>query len=359
MVSRDDVAQAYCEACGKANAEGRANDRITIRAARNDEEKMEDLFFGDGWLVDLLRQAGLPVKLKDRVREVIQALANGDGGGLKRDWKTVDDLLGKKEVGRGLQRAMGSLKRTVDLLGEALGEEAKALEKPFSPFLVRSSEIRKILHPREDVEKLAQSEDDLDAVISLEMINDARRLLASWGADVWGDEPLKIIPRLEEDLEELRKIQVLFQDNESLEDDDMEKEIEQADRFATMATRFARDLMELHLLNAANAEVRMRFQLLWGTVRQLDEDRNTPAAAFEAVQVLEEAFSLAGLGGGDLLQRVDLLYDIFSDAEDLRRTVDHLVAVSRDGEGSVVPEQGRLYIDAISKALEDMGLEAG
>jgi len=30
---------------------------------------------------------------------------------------------------------------------------------------------------------------------------------------------------------------------------------------------------------------------------------------------------------------VDLLYDIFSDAEELRKAADHLVSVLRDGEG--------------------------
>jgi len=320
---------------------------------------MDDLFFGDGWLGDLLKQARVPAGVKDKVREKIQALAQSGEGELEKDWGAVDALLADAAVGQALERAMSSLYRTVECLGELLGEQRTALERPFSPFMVRSREIKKILHPREDVQELIRSDDELEAVISLEMINDARRLLASWGAGVWGDEPLELIPRLEEDLEELRKSQAAFQDDESFDDEDIEKEIEQADRFATMATRFARDLMELHLLNAKNAEVRMRFHLLWGTVLQLEEDRDTPAAAFEALQVLEEALGLAGLGGGELLQRVDLLYDIFSDAEELRRAVDHLVSVSRDGEGTIQPEQGLVYIEAIAPALGDMGLKVG
>ncbi len=320
---------------------------------------MEDLFFGDGWLSDLLKQARVLVVVKDRVREEIQALDRDGAAGLKKDWIAVERLLEDSAVGKALERAMDSLYRAMEYLGGLLGEQGNALEKPFSPFMVRRREIMKILHPREDLQELARSDDELDAVISLEMINDARRLLASWGAGVWGEEPLALIPRMEEDLEELRKSQAVFKEEEPIEDEDIEKEVEQADRFATMATRFARDLMELHLLNAKNPEVGMRFNLLWETVVQLVEDGDVPAAAFEALQVLEEALGLAGLGGGDLLQRIDLLYDVFDDAEELRKAVDHLVLVSRDGEGAVQREQGLAYIESISKALGDMGLEVG
>ncbi|RJP31267.1 MAG: hypothetical protein C4536_08435 [Actinobacteria bacterium] len=320
---------------------------------------MEDLFFGDGWLSDLLRETGVPIRVKDKVREKMQALAAGGEGEWEEDWRIVDGLLDEGQVGEALEKAMGSLYRTFEILGDHLGEESNALERPFSTFMVRNREIKKILHPREDMQELTSSDDDLDVVISLEMINDARRLLASWGAGVWGEGPLQLIPRLEEDLEELRKSQAAFAEDESLDDEDIEREIEQADRFATMATRFARDLMDLHMLNAKNPEVRMRFLKLWETVRQLAEDRDMRAAAFEAMQVLEEALGLAGLGGGELLQKIDLLYDVFDEVEELRKAVDHLVSVSRDGEGSVQPEQGRFYIESIAEALGDMGLEVG
>lgn len=320
---------------------------------------MEDLFFGDGWLSDLLRQARVPAVVKDRVRQKIQSLARENQGTWEKDWKKVEDLLSGGEVGKALQIAVASFDGTVEVLSDLLADDKAALEKPFSPFMVRSGEIRKILHHPEDLAYLIDSDDDLDAVISLEMINDARRLLASWGAGVWGEEPLELIQRLEQDLEELRRSQAAFQDSEYGDEEDIEKEIEQADRFATMATRFARDLLELHLLNAANPEVGMRFILLWETVRQLRDDGDIPAAAFEALQVLEEALGLAGLAGGELLQRVDLLYDIFSDAEELRKAADHLVSVSRDGEGNIRPEEGRMYIETLESALGDIGLRVG
>lgn len=329
-----------------------------MKAAAKGKGHMEDLFFGDGWLADLLRQARVPAAVKAVVRKKMQSLAQDSEGNCEREWADVDRLLSGGEVGKALEKAMGSLGGTLEVLSELLGEEKAALEKPFSPFMVRSHEIRKILHHREDLQDLVRSDDDLDAVISLEMINDARRLLASWGAGVWGDEPFELIRRLEQDLEDLRKSQAAFQDADSYGEEDTEKEIEEADRFATMATRFARDLMELHLLNAANPEVRLRFSLLWETVRQMVEDGDTGAAALEALQVFEEAMGLAGLGGGELLQRVDLLYGLFSDAEGLRQAADHLGSVSR-GEDRIGPEEGRAYVDTMESALGDIGLRVG
>jgi hypothetical protein len=318
---------------------------------------MDDLFFGEGWLGGLLGVSGVSPRLRDTVRERIQATAGSGEGAWEREWIEIDSLLAKNQVGTALERAMGSLSATVEMLSEELGEDSEALEKPFSAFLVKSREIRKILHPQEDLGILVDSDDDFDAVVSLEMINDCRRLLASWGAGVWGEEPLELIPRLEEDLEELRKTQASMPGEDDIGFEDMDKEIELADRFATMATRFAGDLMELHLLNAGNAEVKLRFSLLWQTVRSLERDGDTTAAAFEALRVFEEALDLAGLGGGELLQKVDLLYDTFSDVEGLRRAVDDLVNVSRNGEGTLDAEEGSLHIDSIHDALEDMGLE--
>jgi hypothetical protein len=319
---------------------------------------MEDFFFGGGWLDDLLRERGASVKVAEKVREHLQALEQDGEGDWTNDWVSIENLLHSGSIGEALQRAVESLAGVIEELETAIVKDKSTLERPFSPFLIRGKEIRKILHPIEDLEDLVSSTDDLDAVISLEMINDTRRLMTSWGADVWGQEALSHIPRLEGDLKELRACQADFlkeEDDFSLDFD--EKEVEMADKLATLATRFAQDLIELHLLNAKNREVRIRFGLLWETVRHLEEGRNSPAAAFEALQVLEEAMTLAGLSGGELLGRVDLLYERFSDAEELRRAVDHLVTVSRDGEGKISTDQARAYIRCIAQALGDLGLE--
>ncbi len=320
---------------------------------------MEDFFFGGGWLDDLLKEPGGSPKIKEKIRERIQNLEQDGEEGWEGEWGSVASLLQKGLYGEALSRASKSLLRTVEALEDVTGGNKVVLEKPFSPFLIRGYEIKKVLHPSEDLEELVISGDDLDAVISLEMINDARRLLASWGAGVWGEEPLELIPRLEEDLEELRECQSFLAEDE-LEDYDLEfsdKDAELADRMATLATRFASDLFDLHLLNARNPEVRMRFNLLWETVRQLEEGKNSLAAAFEALQVLEEALDLAGLGGGELLAKVDLLYEHFSEAEELRQAVDRLVNASRDGEEGLKSEQGRSFINTISEALGDLGLQ--
>lgn len=319
---------------------------------------MEDFFFGGGWLDDLLRERGGSPKVAEKVRERLQAIEQDGEGAWRDEWASIVELLGSGLIGEALEGAMQSLSSVLEELEKTTVDGRASLEKSFSPFLIRGREIRKIMHPIEDLEELVLSRDDLDAVVSLEMINDARRLLTSWGAAVWGQEALEVIPRLEGDLEELRACQSDFLDHqEDYNLDFDEKEVEMADRLASLATRFALDLLDLHLLNAKNPEVRMRFNLLWETVRHLEEGKNAPAAAFEALQVLEEALDLAGLGGGELLGRVDLLYERFGDAEELRRTVDHLVTVSRDGEGVVTAEQGRAYIETIADALGDLGLE--
>jgi hypothetical protein len=320
---------------------------------------MEDFFFGGGWLDDLLREARGQSDIKEKVRQRVRALEEEGKGRYAEVWRSVDELLRENLIGKALEKAMKSVSSLAEELGNALGDKKAALEKPFSPFLIKAKEIKKVIHPSEDLEELILSRDDLDAVISLEMINDARRLLASWGTGVWGEEPLKLIPRLEEDLEELRKCQsyLMEVEEEDFGDEYDEKEVELADKVATLATRFALDLLDLHLQNARNPEVGMRFRLLWNTVRQLEESKNISAAAFEALQVFEEALDLAGLGGGELLARVDLLYERFSDAEELRRAVDHLVNVTRNGEGSIRADQGRDYIQAIANALGDLGLD--
>ena len=124
--------------------------------------------------------------MRDVVRERVQAMTGSGGGTWEREWIDINKLLTEKQIGPALQKAMDSLSATVEMLNEELGEEQEALEKPFSAFLVKSKEIRKILHPKEDVQELVNSNDDFDAVVSLEMINDARRLLASWGAGCGG-----------------------------------------------------------------------------------------------------------------------------------------------------------------------------
>lgn len=320
---------------------------------------MEDFFFGGGWLDDLLGEAGERPRVKEKVRKRVRALEQDSNGGCEGEWRSVGELLRNGLIGEALDKAMKSLYRVVEELEVVTGSDKAVLEKPFSPFLVRGREIKKILHPFEDMEELILSRDDLDAVISLEMINDARRLLASWGAGVWGEEPLDLITRLEGDLEELRECQAFSMEDEGVDSDldFSDKDVELADRLATLATRFALDLLDLHLLNAVNPEVGMRFELLWETVRELEYGKNIQAAAFEALQVFEEALDLAGLGGGELLARVDLLYERFSEAEELRQAVDHLVNVSRDGEGSIKAEQGRAYIRAVAETLKDLGLQ--
>ncbi len=319
---------------------------------------MEFTVFGEGWLGEILGAAGVSGAIREKVRDVLASLAEGERGAVEAEWKSVDRMLKKGRVAEALGQALGTVSRTAEELRSLLGREAAVLERPFSPFLVRAGEVRAVLHPPEDVRELARSGDELDTLRALVLINGARRLLVSWGAEVGGKKPRRLIPRLEKDVEDLRRMQAeLPGEDEFGEEDDLEREMELADRFASTATRFARDLMELHVSNTAHLEVRRRFEILWNNVLQLAEDGDMESASLEALQVLEEAFELAGMGGGDTLERVDMLYGFFGEVEGLRRAVDRLAAISRDGEGSMGAEEGRACIEAIRGALADMGLE--
>ncbi len=318
---------------------------------------MELMGFGEGWLGEILGAARVSGEIRDKVRSRISSLEEGGKGRLEAEWKTIDGLLEKGRTGEALEEAMGTVAWLAGELHEMLGDGAAVLERPFSPFLIKDSEVRAVLHPSRDVHEMARSRDELDVMRALELINDARRLLASWGAGSWGRKPHELIPRLEEDVEGLRRTYAELPGDEGLGGEDLEKEIELADRFATMATRFAHDLMELHALNAVNPEVRMRFEILWDNVKQLEEEGDVQAAALEALQVLEEGFEMAGMGGGDTLEKIDMLYDFFSEVEELRSAVDRLTEVLRDGRESIGGEEGRSYIDAIGRALSDMRLK--
>lgn len=323
---------------------------------RGKEGGMDEVFFGEGWLDDLLKEPAVPEAFRARVRVCLQEAEKEGKASWEDDWKEVSGLVSSGEAGTALGKGVESLRKAVEILEEVLRGEEKVLERPFSPFLIRKREIRRVLHPREDVVRLAASRDDLDMVISLELINDARRLLASWGVSAWGEEPLRLIPRLENDLEELRRIQASLQMSEESELEDLDEQVELADRFASAATRFALDLLDLHLLNAHNPEVPLRFRILWDTVRQLEEEDEV-SAAFEALQVFQELLQLAGLGGGEALEMVDLLYDRLSDPEGLRRAVDRLTLARREGEGYLAADEAGGYIRPIFRALRDLGIE--
>lgn len=317
---------------------------------------MEELLIGGEWLDDLLKEAGRPTEIKKQARDRVKTISDRKKAVLQEDWTLIHDLLEQEKVGEANRKAADSLDYLREKSGELGEDNQRSFELPFTPFLISKKEIKKLLNPSKETELLYNPQDDLDKLLSLEMINATRRLLASWGAEVMSERAQELIQRLEEELEELRESETSFLGEEDWSDLDSDRELELVDRLASLATRFAQDLVDLHLLNAANLEVGMRFDLLWKTVRHLQDD-DVRAAAFEALQVLEEALDLAGLRSGELLDRVDLLYERLSDAEGLRRAVNRLVVVSRDREEDLKESEGLLYITDIASALGDLGLE--
>lgn len=268
----------------------------------------------------------------------------------------MDRLLSEDRVGEALGQALDSLEQVLQDLSQRAGIERESLELPFSPFMVREWEISRLLNPEDGLEELRNPRDDLDVLICLEAVNSARRLLASWGYELLGKGSLKLIRRLERELEELKESQAFFmlEGGRGSEVDAREEEL--ADKLTSLAEGFAGDLLELHLLNAAKPEVKKRFELLWETVFRLERDGNAVTAALEALHILEETLSLAGLEGGEILQRVDLLYRRFGRAEDLRRAVNQLGDLDQGVDGALEPAGCSGYIDAIAAAMTDLGL---
>ncbi len=314
---------------------------------------MEEILFGEGWLDRLMAESPAAPSLRDRVREEMAREKNRRG--CARRWREVARLLEEGEAGRALEVALNSLGEAVDALRGSEGAE-KDLDRPLSPFLVGGEEIRSVLPLCRDLKAYTRPLDDLELVRALELLNRVRRLLASWGASSWEGLPVDLLGRLDGDLEELREVRKELQGLG--EEEDLESEAELADHYAEASTRFARDLFELHLSNARHPEMRMRFALLWRQVEQLVEDGSLEAAALEAFDLLEEAFAAAGLGGGDLLEMVDILYAYFSDPEGLRRAVDAVAALRRGAEDSALKGREEEVVGAVREALSDMGLLA-
>lgn len=311
---------------------------------------MEEVIFGEGWLDKLLSERSAPRRLKERVREALQEERNKKA--CARRWKEVDRLLGAGEVSRALEEATASFREALGAIKGSVKRE-EDLSTPFSPFLAGEEKIREALQPPPEWKGISGHLDDLEALRALVFLNHLRRLMASWGAPIWKGPAEGLLQRLDGDLEELRRVR---EELRSLDKGDLEAEADLADHYAGAASRFARDLFQLHLLNSRHPEVGMRFHILWEQVEKLLEDRDFAAAAQEAFSVLEEAFDVAGLGGGDLLEMVDILYDYFSDPEELRRVVDAMAAMRRGVGRSPWEGRERRFIDTLRSALEDMGL---
>ncbi|MGQ9474797.1 MAG: hypothetical protein ACUVSI_01680 [Actinomycetota bacterium] len=310
---------------------------------------MEEPVFGEGWLDGLLGEPRVTPELRHRFREALGR--EGSRGRCGRRLKEAGRLLIKGQVGSALEKALDSLREALGALRDS-GLKEEEIITPLVPALAGKGEIARILPHLDDLYGLTSPADDLETLQSLGTLNLVRRLLASWGACTWRGLP-GVLRRLDGDLAELQAIR------EELVglggEEDLDKEAELAEHYAIASSHLARDLFELHLQNACHPEVRMQFGILWEQVAQLMEEGDRLAAAREAFRVLEEAFDTARLGGGDLLEMVDILYPFFSDPEGLRWTVDAMAA-DRGGADEVFRGWEAELVGAVRSALVDMGL---
>ncbi len=269
-------------------------------------------------------------------------------------WRTVNRLVRHSEPGLAFREARASLAAIPDLVSlEEVGYrmDQDLMLRLLDPFVVAAAEVQCAF--RTEAEEYFTAGSNAAKLTATEYINVMRRALVDLGVPLWENLVTDLIDALRDDVDDFMEAQNFLALTVS-EPEEEDRCGELLDRVAGLESSLAHGLMQLFRFNARSPEVRWRFSYLWREVTARREAGEMAGALTAARSVLDEAFSLAGLDFDELLDRIDLISDRFSEPDALRTAV--LVAESMlEGEPSGDMEME--FLAVIEQALREMGLE--
>ncbi len=274
--------------------------------------------------------------------------------GILETWNTIDRLVRNSEPGLGFREAKASLAGITELVFmEEVGYslDLDAMLRLLDPFVVAAAEIQCAFAPQAERYFVASS--DAEKLAATEYINVMRRALVDLGVPLWANPVTELIDALREDVEDFIEAQN-FLALTSSEPEGEDRCGELLDRVAGLESSLAHGLMRLFRCNAQSPEVRWRFEHLWQGVTERRENNEMAQALMAARCVVDEVFLLAGLDFDELLDRIDLVADLFSEADALRTAV--LVAESMP-EGEPSGDMELEFLAVMEQALREMGLD--
>ncbi len=289
--------------------------------------------------------------MRSRVR---LGLSGGAELEIRQTWSTIDRLLLQAETGLAFREAKASLASIPGIVSlEEVGfplDQDKML-KLLDPFVVASAEVQCAFSPQ--AESLFSASDAAAKLAAAEYINVVRRALVDLGVRLWVSPVTDLIDSLRDDVEDFLEAQN-FLALETSEANEEDRCGELLDRVARLERSLAHGLMRLFRFNAQCPEVHWRFAHLWREVVEKRDNRETAAAVLAARAVLDEAFSLAGLDFDELLDRIDLVADLFSEADALRTAVLEAESMAEEESSGDMDVE---FLAVIEQSLGEMGLD--
>ncbi len=290
-------------------------------------------------------------ELRSRVR---LDLTGGVELGILETWNTVDRLVCNSEPGLAFREAKASLSDIPELVSmEEVGYrlDLDTMLKMLDPFVVAAAEVQCAFAPL--AEPYFSADSEAKKIAAAEYINVMRRALVDLGVQLFSSPVTELIDSLREVVEDFTEAQNFLALTCS-EPEEEDRSDELLDQVAGLESSLAHGLMRLFGFNAQSPEVKWRFARLWRQVVELRESGEMARALMTARSVLDEAFSLAGLDFDELLDRIDLVADLFSEADALKTAV--LVAESTP-EGEPSGDMELEFLAVMEQALREMGLD--
>ncbi len=289
--------------------------------------------------------------LRSRIRLDLTGTVELD---IRETWKTIDKLVAGSEPGLAWREAKSCLESIPELFSleeTGFGLDLGVMLRLLDPFVVAAEEVQCALAPQ--AEEYFTASSSPGKLAATEYINVMRRALVDLGIRLWASSVIDLIDTLRDDVEDFLEAQNFL----SLAGSEPEEEDrcgELLDRVAQLENSLSHGLMRLFRFNAQAPEVRWRFSHLWSKVVALRDNQETAQALMTARSILDDAFALAGLDYDDLLDRIDLVADLFSEADALRTAV--LVVESME-EGEPSGDMELEFLAVMEQALREMGLE--